>query len=193
MPNPIKRPRDPDLQAFTRALLQLDDFPALGRTSLANSELVRQALKERRLPNSTFQRGRVLSQMIQREIQDGFTNRRQSNAARDLPEWTILYLHLLEGHTLDTVSSMLKMPRRSVDRYYRRAKQHLLDELLSKDPISSMFTVFCPLCGTGIAPLGNEPRTVTRCSRCDAYLTMTLFSNGTLSISAQPANANAAD
>jgi hypothetical protein len=58
------------------------------------------------------------------------------------------------------------MPARSVARYYRRAKELLLDRLFALQEATLSVTLHCPACGVGL-PVTEPPETTdVTCVHC---------------------------
>jgi hypothetical protein len=93
---------------------RIDSFGALGRSQLAQSPLVEAELASAGLSDTPFQRGRTLSRLIRREVQQQFEEREERPTARNVAEWSILYLRVHSGLSLQDIATRLNMPMRSV-------------------------------------------------------------------------------
>lgn len=158
---------DPDLRAIGEALNRIDQYASLGRVSLAQARSVTAELARLQLHDTPFQRGRTLSRLIRDQVQDQFDRRKQEITGRDVAEWTILYLRLHDGVSLQQIADRLQMPLRSVARYYARAKELLLDRLYALDERQMAHGLYCPLCGTYA---GDARPTSGVCRGCRAEL-----------------------
>lgn len=158
---------DIDTRSITQALNRIDDFGALGRVRLAGIRIVDEYLARTGTASTSFQRGRVLSRLIQRLIEEQALDDQRRLRGRGAVEWSILYLRVNEGRTLEEIAGTFSMPLRTVGRYYARAKGLLLDRLLSLDTPRTG-ELHCPLCGTaaGMDVTAGE----YTCSRCGARM-----------------------
>jgi hypothetical protein len=177
---------DSDLRAIAEALNRIDQYASLGRVSLAGGRAVSAELARLQLDDTPFQRGRILSRLIRNEVQRQFERRREDTAARDVAEWTILYLRVQDGLSLQQICERLHMPLRSVARYYARAKELLLDRVYALDEGRIAGSVYCPLCGT-VSDAAREklPASIV-CSGCGAQLEIDSDREATLHILARP-------
>src|SRR5947209_5140651 len=96
-----------DLHDVTRAINAVDDFGVMGRTQLAQISLVDAELARLGLPATPFQRGRILSRLIRDEVAGRFDTYRDHPSGRDVAEWTILYLRVHEGSSIETIARRL--------------------------------------------------------------------------------------
>lgn len=164
-------------RSVTEALNRIDDFAALGRVSLAHIPAVDAYLARTGAASTPFQRGRVLSHLIQRSIQEQALSDRRRSRHRDAAEWSILYLRVHQGRTLEEIAHDLSMPLRSVGRYYARAKGLLLDQLLSLDGDTGGRSLHCPLCGTLVATRDTSTAADHTCPTCRARFRVDEVSN----------------
>jgi hypothetical protein len=165
-----------EVREMTSILNRLDDFGWLGETGLGRSRAVTAEMAQRALPDTAFQRGRILSRRVQREVERRFERHRESPQGRDVAEWTILYLRVHEGQSLQDIAQTLNMPLRSVGRYYQRAKQVLLDHLHEGEDIATELHLHCPICGAVLTSSMLAPPAVVACPRCRASVELTSVS-----------------
>jgi hypothetical protein len=177
---------DPDLRAIAEALNRIDQYASLGRVSLAGGRAVSADLARLQLDDTPFQRGRVLSRLIRDEVRRQFEQRREDTAGRDVAEWTILYLRVQDGLSLQQIGERLHIPLRSVARYYARAKELLLDRVYALDEGRITGRMYCPLCGTVSDAARAELPISTACSGCGAELDIESDREATLHILARP-------
>ncbi len=161
---------DIDKRSITEALNRIDDFATLGSLPLAQLPLIERYLERARTPSSPFQRGRVLSHLTERLIEEQALDHQRRLRGRGAVEWSILYLRVHEGRTLEEIARELSMPLRSVARYYARAKDLLLDRLLTLEGDASVTSLHCPLCGTLVAKRGTSTAADYTCPICSARL-----------------------
>jgi len=171
---------DAEGRAITGALNRIDSFGALGRNPLAQSRVIDAELARAGLEATPFQRGRLLSRLIREEVRRQFEEREARPEGRDVAEWSILYLRVHGGLALQEIADRLKMPVRSVTRYYGRAKEQLLDRLYTLDEQAAGAGIHCPSCGArlaGLPPCGSHI-----CSACNAELDVSPLESDTLQI-----------
>jgi hypothetical protein len=171
---------------MAEALNRIDQYASLGRVSLAGGRAVGAELARLQLDDTSFQRGRILSWLIRGEVRRQFERRREDTAGRDVAEWTILYLRVQDGLSLQQIGERLHMPLRSVARYYARAKELLLDRVYGLDERRITGSVYCPLCGTGSDATREELPTSIACSECGAELDIESDREATLRLVARP-------
>lgn len=173
---------DPELRAITDALNRIDSYGALGRTPPAQSALIDTELARLGLQATPFQRGRLLSRLMREEVRRQFEGREMHPEGRDVAEWSILYLRVHGGLSLQEIAERLDMPVRSVARYYGRAKELLLDRLYTLEEEAARAGVHCPLCGARVGDGQIETPKAQSCAMCGAELTMSSLGPNTLQI-----------
>jgi Sigma-70, region 4 len=179
-------PEDPEQRAITEALNRIDSFGALGRNPLARSRVVDAGLARAGLSDTSFQRGRVLSRLIRQEVRQQFEEREARPEGRDVAEWTILYLRVHDGLSLQEIGSRLRMPERSVARYYSRAKEQLLDRLYTLSEQTADPGIYCPSCGTRLENLQPQHTAFRICRVCAARMEFSPIGSDTLQIILKP-------
>jgi len=161
---------DSEQRAITDALNRIDSYNALGRNPLARSRLIGAELARAGLSETPFQRGRLLSRLIREEIRRQFEERETRPEGRDVAEWSILYLRVHGGLSLQEIADRLNMPVRSVARYYGRAKEQLLDRLYTLDEQVADGGLHCPSCGARLGNLEWERSEPRSCAACGAEI-----------------------
>ncbi len=176
---------DPDLRAIAEALNRIDQYASLGRVSIARGRAVTAELARFRLDDTPFQRGRILSRLIRDEVRREFEQRDVDAVGPDIAEWTILYLRVQEGLSLQHIADRLQMPLRSVARYYARAKEILLDRLYTLNDTQLSTGIYCPLCGTPSATTREDHPTACECDGCGATLAIESDRDSTVHVAAR--------
>jgi Sigma-70, region 4 len=155
---------------MTEALNRLDSYVQLGTQELAYAPVVRLELARAGLDDTAFQRGRALSRLIRREVMKEFERYQAHPTGRDVAEWTILYLRVHEGRSLQEIAQRLNMPPRSVARYYARSKALLADRLYATAETLPALGLYCPRCGARVLERVPDERTSLTCASCGASL-----------------------
>lgn len=168
MPDDSPHPNELSVSDLTAAINLIDDFSALGRTPLAQADIVSVETARPGTSDTAFHRGRLLSDLIRREVTRRAEQSRRAGGPHAI-EWTILHLRVNEERSLAEIATALGMPQRTVGRYYRRAKELLLDRLLSIHG-SQQPALFSPACGTRVANTIPETPTERICSGCGRKL-----------------------
>lgn len=176
---------DPDLRAIAEALNRIDQYASLGRVSLAGGRGVTAELARVQLDDTPFRRGRILSRLIRDEVRRQFERRGADTAGRDTAEWTILYLRVQDGLSLQQIADRLHMLLRSVARYYARAKELLLDRLHTLDEAQMNTGIYCPLCSTPSAIAREDMSASFECNGCGATLTIESDSESAVLVAAR--------
>src|SRR5690348_1852780 len=157
---------DPDVRAITEAINRIDGFGTLGRNRLARGSLLDAELNRIGLDDTPFQRGRLLSRLIREEVRRQFEEREANPEGRDVAEWSILYLRVHDGLSLQEIGECLNMPGRSVARYYARAKELLLDRLYTLEENVVQAGIHCPICGSTLCDPSQNTLTSGACTVC---------------------------
>lgn len=173
---------DHDQRAITDALNRIDSFSALGRTPLAQSALIDAELARAGLRDTPFQRGRLLSRLMRDEVRRQFGEREVHPEGRDVAEWSILYLRVHGGLSLQEIAERLNVPVRSVARYYGRAKEQLLDLLYKLEEGAGGAGVHCPSCGARLGHVRPDTPEICNCAVCGSEITISSLGPDTLQI-----------
>lgn len=162
----------PEVDELTAAVNRLDEFSALGRLQLARRPLVTSELARRREADTPFQRGRILSEIIRREIGRQIDGQRAGKGAHTA-EWTILHYRINEGYAIEDIADVLSIPPRSVGRYYRRGKELLLNRLYEEERRLTSATLYCPACGLPLSSDRIDDTVALHCSGCGSSVEVT--------------------
>jgi hypothetical protein len=138
------------------------------------------------LADTPFQRGRLLSRVIRREVQRQFVGREAGADGRDVAEWSILYLRVHGGLSLQEIAGRLNMPVRSVARYYARGKELLLDRLYTLQEQAPDTGIHCASCGGRLTGVQQQLSGHYSCDACGAEMDVSALRGGTLQITMTP-------